>query len=126
MHVRMGERLGTSVELPPHLAEVPFPPLMLISLVENAIKHGVEPKAGPVEVTLAASVQAAQGERILEVRVCDDGVGLSLGMGEGTGLANIRAQLAHRFGGSASLSLDSREPAGVVARIRIPIALLAV
>ncbi len=125
MHVRMGERLRTSVDLPPHLAEVPFPPLMLISLVENAIKHGVEPQAGPVEVKLEASVQVEQGERILEVRVCDDGVGLSLGMGEGTGLANIRAQLGHRFGGSASLTLDSREPAGVVARIRIPIALLA-
>jgi sensor histidine kinase YesM len=93
--------------------------------VENAIKHGVEPKPGPVEVKLEASVLTSVAGRILEVRVRDNGVGLSLGMGQGTGLANIRAQLGHRFGDQASLDLEVGDPSGLVASIRIPVSLLA-
>ena len=126
MRVRMGSRLRTAVVLPEALHDIPFPPLMLISLVENAIKHGVEPRAGDVEVKLEAAVLNADGERTLEVRVSDDGVGLSPGMGEGTGLANIRAQLQHRFADMASLHIESPSRGGLVASIRIPIAQLAV
>ena len=126
MRVRMGSRLRTTIALPQHLQDVPFPPLMLISLVENAIKHGVEPRAGDVEVKLEAAVLNEDGKRTLEVRVCDDGVGLSPGMGEGTGLANIRAQLQHRFAEGASLRIESPSAGGLAASIRIPIDLLAI
>jgi sensor histidine kinase YesM len=117
MKLRMGERLSVELDLPAALVDAPFPALLLISLVENAIKHGVEPKPGPTKVTLAARALARDR---LEVRVEDDGAGLKLGVGEGTGLANIRAQLQLRFGAEASLELAARETGGVLARIVVP------
>jgi hypothetical protein len=117
MKVRLGERLQVELRLPPDLREVPFPPLLLISLVENAIKHGAEPKPGATRVVLIA--RALEGNR-LEVIVEDDGAGLKLGMGEGTGLANIREQLRTRFGEAASLELQERAFGGVLARLVLP------
>src|SRR5215510_3947567 len=83
MKVRLGERLRFELRLPAELRDARFPPLLLISLVENAIKHGVEPKPGMTKVVLVA--RTVEGQR-LEVVVEDDGAGLKLGMGEGTGL----------------------------------------
>jgi signal transduction histidine kinase len=117
MKLRMGERLRVELDLPPDLVDAPFPPLLLISLVENAIKHGVEPKPGSTKVRLAA--RAPERDR-LEVSVEDDGAGLTLGMGEGTGLANIRAQLLTRFGADASLELSACDTGGVRASIVVP------
>ena len=120
MQLRLGERLQVDIRLPPELRDAPFPPFLLISLVENAIKHGVEPKPGVTRVTLAARI-VAEGEcKQLEVQVEDDGAGLQLGMGEGTGLANIRAQLLTRFASAASLELSERGAGGVRARLVLP------
>jgi LytS/YehU family sensor histidine kinase len=71
-------------------------------------------------VLLAARAIEEDGRSKLEVRVEDDGVGLQLGMGEGTGLANVRAQLRTRFGAAASLDLAARAFGGVLARIVVP------
>jgi CheY-like chemotaxis protein len=108
MQVRLGERLHVDVRLPPELRDaVPAVPAGSL-LVENAIKHGVEPKPGVTRVALAARVVAEGERKQLEVQVEDDGAGLKLGMGEGTGLANIRAQLLTRFASAASLELGAR------------------
>lgn len=117
MKVRLGERLQVELRLPAELRDLPFPPLLLISLVENAIKHGAEPKPGITRVALMARVENGQ----LEVTVEDDGAGLKMGMGEGTGLANIRAQLQTRFGAAAQLELLERGFGGVIARIITPL-----
>ena len=119
MKCRLGDRLQVVLDLPDELRDAPFPPLLLISLVENAIKHGAEPKPGTTCVTLEARVDARDPSRI-EVRVEDDGVGLRMGMGEGTGLANIRAQLSARFGPHASVELSEREQGGTRARLSVP------
>jgi LytS/YehU family sensor histidine kinase len=103
------------------LRDAPFPPFLLISLVENAIKHGVEPKPGVTHVVLAARVVEGTEPRQLEVQVEDDGAGLKLGMGDGTGLANIRAQLLTRFASAASLELAGRGTGGVLARLVLPL-----
>jgi hypothetical protein len=121
MKVRLGERLQFELRLPPRLRELPFPPLVLISLVENAIKHGAEPKPGITRVVLVAR---AEGDR-LEVTVEDDGAGLKVGLGQGTGLANIRAQLLTRFAAAAQLDLQERAFGGVIARLVIPLEPLA-
>jgi hypothetical protein len=120
MQVRLGDRLVVDIRLPPQLRDAPFPPLLLISLVENAITHGVEPKPGAARVVLAARAIEAGGLEQLEVVIEDDGAGLKLGMGEGTGLANVRAQLRTRFGPAASFDLSGREGGGVVARLVLP------
>lgn len=121
MKVRLGDRLRVEIQLPPQLHDIPFPPLLLISLVENAIKHGVEPKPGLAHVILAARIVEEGGRKRLEVQVEDDGAGLKLGMGEGTGLANIRTQLLTRFASTASLQLSERNAGGVLARLVLPL-----
>jgi Histidine kinase len=121
MKERVGERLRVEISLPPELTELPFPPLLMISLVENAIKHGVEPKPGVTHVWLMARVIQERDSRRLEVRVEDDGAGLRIGMGEGTGLTNIRAQLRTRFDTAASLELSERPGGGVVATMTVPL-----
>ena len=117
MKVRLGDRLQVELRLPAELRDLPFPPLLLISLVEHAIKHGAEPKAGTTHVSLVARLEGGR----LEVCVEDDGAGLTLGMGEGTGLANIRAQLLTRFGNDAQLELLGRPHGGVSARLVTPL-----
>jgi LytS/YehU family sensor histidine kinase len=120
MKVRLGDRLQVDVRLPAELHDAAFPPLLLISLVENAIKHGVEPKPGVTRVALIArAIDDGDRERI-EVQVEDDGAGLKLGVGEGTGLANVRAQLLTRFGAAASFELLERAGGGVLARLTVP------
>jgi hypothetical protein len=121
MKVRLGERLRIEIRLPAELEDVPFPPLLLISLVENAIKHGVEPKPGATRVILTARVVEEGARKRLEVQVEDDGAGLKLGMGEGTGLANIRTQLLTRFASAASLELGEGSAGGVLARLVLPL-----
>jgi LytS/YehU family sensor histidine kinase len=88
----------------------------LLSLVENAIVHGLEPKPEGGSVRLSA---VRDGDRLF-VRVVDDGVGLAPEVGHGVGLSNVRKQLELRYGASARLTLTSSEAGGVEAMIRMP------
>ncbi len=116
LQMRMGKRLAFEITLPPELAEAPFPPLMLPSLVENAIKHGLEPQREGGEV--AITVSAHDGR--LRVSVADTGRGFADAPGAGVGLTNIRERLAALYGEAGKLTLESREPHGVVAAIEVP------
>lgn len=117
MQLRMGDRLAVEVQVDAALASLPFPPLMLISLVENAIKHGLEPKRGAGRLTISARRDGAQ----LEVEVRDDGVGLGELPGSGVGLANIREQLALRYGQRGRLEVRNAPGGGVLARLTVPL-----
>jgi signal transduction histidine kinase len=121
MQVRMGGRLSYAVVADEVLRALPFPPSLLITLVENAIKHGIEPQPGPGRIDVSA---IRDGGR-LRIRVADDGAGLQPGVGAGMGLANVREQLVHRFGAQASLRLRPGEVRGVVAEIELPCAAVA-
>lgn len=114
-------RLQAQVECPPALRAALIPPLMLISLVENAVKHGVEPKQGPASVRVSACCREAGGARMLELSVADDGVGFSASSGSGIGLSNIRERLKHLYGDAAALALRTGEHGGVVASIVLPL-----
>jgi signal transduction histidine kinase len=118
MAVRMGERLRVKVDVPEALAALPFPPLLLISLIENAVKHGAEPAPGVTTITILATRGAHD---TLSISVIDDGAGLQPHAGHGVGLANIRAQLAARYGDAAMLSLTQNPAGGVRATITLPI-----
>ncbi len=120
MQVRMGKRLSFSLDLPESLATLPFPPLMLISLVENAVKHGVEPKPGPGHIGLRALRTQFAGVDAIRVEVSDNGRGLREGGSSGIGLANIRAQLQARFQTSAELEIFGLAEGGTRAAITIP------
>ncbi len=111
-------RLSFSIEVPAELATLRCPPLMLVSLVENAVKHGAEPKVGPVHVSLRAQ-RDALGR--LQVEVADDGAGFGASAGgSGIGLANIRERLTQMHGDGASLALKARAEGGVSAVLTLP------
>jgi hypothetical protein len=117
MRVRLGERLQIEVDVEAELRALPFPPLLLITLVENAIKHGVEPKRGTARIV----IDARRTDSGLQVTVSDDGVGLTPGPSSGLGLANIREQLKARFGDRAQLLVDARARGGTRAALHIPL-----
>jgi hypothetical protein len=121
MQIRLGERLQVELQLPADLREAQFPPLLLISLVENAIKHGAEPKRGVTRITLTARAFMDGARQRLEVTVEDDGAGLTMGVSEGTGLANVRAQLLTRYGTNATFELSQRASGGVLTRLIVPL-----
>lgn len=114
-------RLQTEVACAPALRAALIPPLMLISLVENAVKHGIEPKKGPARIRVTAAAREVDGARMLELSVIDDGVGFSASSGSGIGLSNIRERLKHLYGGAAALELRTGEEGGVVASIVLPL-----
>ncbi len=116
MNVRMADRLGIVIAVDADVRALPFPSLILISLVENAVKHGIEPKPGQGNIRIHADVHDGQ----LTVAVEDDGAGLVPGPSDGLGLANIRAQLRNMFGETASLRIGGREGGGTCAVIEMP------
>ncbi len=116
MQARMKERLAVRFEVPDFLGSSPFPPMMLQTLIENAIKHGLEPKVAGGTITIKAHVVGAT----LHVDVCDDGVGINLHADEGVGLANIRERLALLYGKDAELVIEMPAGGGACASIRLP------
>jgi len=116
--VRMGSRLEFAIDVPEPLKGRAFPPMMLISLVENAIKHGVDPCCECGTITIRA---ADIGGRT-KVSVADTGEGVKPTNGGGVGLTNIRERLKALYGSSARLVLEENTPRGVVASIEVPAA----
>jgi sensor histidine kinase YesM len=116
MQARMKERLEVRFEVPDYLASAPFPPMMLQTLIENAIKHGLEPKIEGGTVAVRAYVTGAD----LHVEVCDDGVGIDPHADDGVGLANIRERLQLLYGLEAALDISTPPGGGACATIRLP------
>ncbi|MGB9107625.1 MAG: histidine kinase [Telluria sp.] len=116
MQARMKERLGVRFEVPDFLGSAPFPPMMLQTLIENAIKHGLEPKIAGGTVTVRAYVDGAT----LHVEVCDDGIGIDPHADDGVGLANIRERLQLLYGINAELVIQTPPSGGACALIKLP------
>jgi Histidine kinase len=125
MQIRMGERLQTRFELPEALADLPVPPLLLQPLVENCIKHGLEPAVAGGRIDM----RAARDGAMLVLSVRDTGAGLATSSVEGTkfGLVQVRERLAALYGEGASLTLGNASDAegGTIATIRLPIVPIA-
>jgi sensor histidine kinase YesM len=120
MRVRLPDRLTYIIDVPEALHGAPFPPLILLTLVENAIKHGIEPKPNSGHIRIEARREHRPDGVHIRVSVSDDGAGLSAGIGQGVGLSNIRAQLALKYGNRGVLSLTGGAEGGAVAYIDIP------
>jgi signal transduction histidine kinase len=118
LKVRMEERLATRIEVPDGLLSAEFPPMMIQSLVENAIKHGLEPKPEGGELSIKAEIVHGK----LAVTVADTGLGFGKAAtaGTGVGLANIRERLALLYGGTAALTVAENPPGGTVVTIAVP------
>ena len=120
LKMRMDERLLTVIEVPEGLRSAEFPPMVLQSLVENAIKHGLEPK--PEGGTLSVRAEIVHGQ--LAVSVADTGLGFGMAAtaGTGVGLANIRERLQLLYGGKASLAVTANTPSGTRVTVAVPYA----
>lgn len=122
--IRLGERLRVAVSLPDALAPQPIAPMLIQPLVENALRHGIEPALAGGSIEL----RARQENDELIVEVADTGIGLrdtggdcTTPDGAGTGLENVRERLQALYGGRARLEIESPPGGGVVARLRLPL-----
>jgi sensor histidine kinase YesM len=125
MSLRMGPRLTYMMDLPPELEATTVPPMLLQPLVENAIKHGLEPKVGPGSIEVVARATAAG----IEIRINDSGLGLpadeedelaARSSGTSYGLQHVRDRLQAVYGPAGRLNLERRQPTGVSALVFIP------
>ncbi len=118
LKVRMEDRLRTEVQVPEGLLSAEFPSMMIQSLVENAIKHGLEPK--PEGGLLTVRAEIVHGK--LAVTVADTGLGFGKAAtaGTGIGLANIRERLQLLYGKRASMTVAENSPSGTVVTLTVP------
>lgn len=116
MQIRMEDRLSVAVDIPESLRDANFPPMMLQSVVENAIKHGLEPKPEGGSVTLSAQLEDGR----LRVTVADTGRGIDEQAPQGIGLGNIRDRLKRLYENSAALTLAANAPSGARITIEVP------
>jgi signal transduction histidine kinase len=117
MRLRLRDRLVVRVEAPDALLDAPVPALVLQPLVENAIRHGVERRAGAGTIDVVARTEGDL--LVLEVR--DDGAGLAADASEGVGLANTRARLRQIHGAAGRLAMHARPTGGVAAVVSLPL-----
>ncbi|HVZ49780.1 MAG TPA: histidine kinase [Gemmatimonadaceae bacterium] len=115
--IRYAERLRTTVDVPAEAARAEVPVLLLQPFIENALRHGIGPRAAGGEVGIAARVDGGR----LVVTVWDDGVGLAAATTEGTGIANARERLRHAYGDAQSLDVAPRAAGGVTVTIAMPL-----
>ncbi len=117
MKIRMGTRLQLQIEVAENLRAILFPSMMLQTLVENAIKHGLEPQSGGGTIWILAR----HNEQSVSITVADDGRGFSAeGAGTGIGLRNVRERLRLAYGSTASFAIVANFPSGVAATITVP------
>lgn len=117
LRLRMGERLRYTFDVSPELLGRPFPPMLLQPLVENAVRHGLEPKLGGGELRVEA--RPANGK--LRLAVEDTGVGLRpSATGTGLGLDNVRRRLQALYGNEAAMDVRENGNGGVTAILEVP------
>ena len=116
LKIRFGERLHWCIEVPEEARRTAFPPMLLQPLVENAVRHGIEPKIGGGEIGIRAGIEGAT----LRIEVSDSGVGLIGNEAGGAGLSNVRARLAALFGDAGRLMLENKTGGGVTATLELP------
>jgi sensor histidine kinase YesM len=114
--IRMGERLRFTIEVPDAARLHPFPPMLLQPLVENAIKHGLEPQMEGGEII----IRATENHDLIRIEVTDTGPGFSSFQKTGVGIANVRERIQLLYGAKGRLLMEENKPHGVKATIEVP------
>lgn len=118
LEIRMGARLKFHLAIAAGLEDMPLPPMLLQPLVENAVKHGLEPKIEGGEIEVSAE---REGDALC-LTVADTGLGLGLSQGgTGVGLSNVRERIATLYGDRASLMIIANQPSGLRVTLRLPL-----
>ncbi len=115
--IRMDERLNFKIDVPNNMRQQSFPPMLLQPLVENAVKHGLEPKVDGGEI----GIRATEENSLMRIEVADTGLGFSDFNKSGVGIANVRERLALLFGEKGRLKIEENKPHGVRVTIEVPI-----
>ena len=115
MAMRMPDRLTYSVDIDAALATLRFPPMALLTLVENSIRHGIDPGVDGGHIAVGARAVGADG---VHIWVADTGVGMSEEAGKGTGLTNLQQRLQAFFGNDATMELLEQSPHGLRVDLR--------
>jgi hypothetical protein len=116
VQARMGSRLEFAFDISMAPSAMPFPPMLLLPLIENAVRHGLEPLPLGGRIEVRAAVRANR----LRLEVSDDGLGDVTEFRERDGLTALRERLSALFGRDATLSLSANQPRGVTAIIEVP------
>jgi signal transduction histidine kinase len=116
MQMRMPDRLQWQLRIDPALRELRFPPMALLTLVENAVRHGIDPSEAGGRIEVEAGADAASGR--IRIVVSDTGVGMAETAPPGMGLTNLQARLEAFFGSGATLALCEAAPHGVQAELQ--------
>ncbi len=117
MHMRMPDRLSFDIHADEQALTLRCPPTTLLTLVENAVRHGIDPSEEGGAIDIRVELRAGR----CHARICDTGVGLkTTGRSPGTGLATLEERLMLVFGGDARLELSTREPHGVCVELEFP------
>jgi LytS/YehU family sensor histidine kinase len=114
--IRMGERLSFTIDIPDTIREHPFPPMLLQPLVENAIKHGLEPSIEGGEI----SINVMEENNLIRIEVLDTGSGFSSGNEGGVGIRNVRERIKLLYGDKGRFVMEENKPRGVKAVIEVP------
>jgi signal transduction histidine kinase len=122
MKIRMGDRLDFRFTVPAALEDTPFPPMLLQTLVENCIKHGLEPSSEGGRIDVTAAETRENNLDVIRITVADTGIGFGKANSSGTGigLVNTRERLASLFPTGAGLEISANSPRGVIVTIVIP------
>lgn len=115
MMMRMPDRLAVRYRLDPDLMPLRFPPMALLTLVENAVRHGIDPSVDGGEIEVGAERRGNDGP--LRVWVADTGVGMAETASTGTGLGNLRQRLSAYYGPNATLEFSEQQPNGLRAEM---------
>jgi sensor histidine kinase YesM len=116
LQIRMGERLRVEFDLPDELRQLTLPPMLLQPLVENAIKHGLEPKIDGGTVAIRARLDSG----MINLAIVDTGVGFSGATSNGLGLKNVRERVDKLFGGNGRLTIEENRPNGTRVVLSVP------
>jgi sensor histidine kinase YesM len=114
--IRMGDRLKYGIEIPDNVKNSSFQPMLIQPLVENAIRHGLEPKINGGEIWIRGSIDG----NILRLEIIDSGVGLYENSNPGMGIDNIKERLKSLYGDKGRLILNENHPSGLKAIIEVP------
>ena len=114
--IRMGDRLSFKIDIPDNMMKIQIPPMIIQPLVENAIKHGIEPKIDGGKILVKAFIK----KQALTIEVMDTGMGIQEKSASGVGTGNLKKRLEALYGRKASLSFEDIDPTGLKAIVEIP------
>jgi sensor histidine kinase YesM len=118
--IRMGDRLNYNIEIPQSLDNTPFPPMLIQPLVENAVKHGIEPKVDGGTISIEISGIVSGNDDVIKIEIADTGIGFDSNLPSGIGLENVKNRLKALYQDKSFIIFETNKPSGSIVTIGVP------